>query len=157
MASYLIELMPANFNTAPAATYDAVNKKLVSTDSRIVIEKNISDWAIKINTDYSMVFDSDGLLVGDFEEDPQEFQKLVFSILKCGGIKQKIASLSQTGRLWTPAVHEVDVLPSEGMNLYDNVVISTAGLYTTKINEIWFLTDAGNYIVSDGQLIQINP
>lgn len=136
-------------------TYDVPNKKLVAANSAVVFEQGSDYWALKINGDYSMLFDSDGLLAGDLASgNSAEYPRLDFYATSCGGITQRIATLTQTGQLFVNDVIEADSLPAEGMNILDNVMIGMAGITATAVNEIWFLsTDAGDYITDDDGLM----
>ncbi len=154
---YQIESGGALRRSAPVY-YDPAHKTLPPIDTHVSIEEGSDYWALKINGDYSLVYDVDGLLIGDYEDGPaDEYPRIEFYSEGCGGITSKMASLTQSGRLYAPAVNENDTLPFTGLNLYDALVITPAGITARKISEVWFVTDQGNYIVSGGLLIEALP
>lgn len=154
-AIYYGELITKNGGSAKAFTY--ANGTVTPTDSRVTMETGTGYWALKIDGDYSMVYDVDGLSVGDLElPTTEDFPRLDF-YQYTAGIKQKMASLTKSGRLEAQNVIETDTLPtSGGMSLFGNVVITPQGIYSDAVNEVWFLTDNnGNYLCSDGMLIAV--
>ena len=131
----------------------------VSTSGRLKIIQDGDDWAITIDDDYSLVYDSiDGLLIGDSESFASlDYPRLDF-YARDVGVCQRIASLSMTGRLNVAAVNEVDTLPTDGITFFNNVAITPNGLFADKVGEVWFLTNNdGNYLCDSGMLIEIPP
>jgi threonine dehydrogenase-like Zn-dependent dehydrogenase len=148
------ELVTSNGSTSKALTY--ASGAITSANDRVVVETAGSEWAIKIDGDYSLVYDADGLLIGDFDAPKaQDYPRLDFYGYT-SGVKQRMASLSKAGRLQTVGVYESDTLPSNGIVLFNNVSITASGIYSDRVNEVWFITDnAGNYVCSNGELIAI--
>lgn len=157
MANYYVTLDMGDGRITRAFTYNATSKVLVPVDDRVDFEQGSDYFAITVNGDYPLLFDSDGLIVGDvFESQTPKAPRLQFIRQSCG-VRHVMATLSQDGSLATKAVTESDTLPTGDLILLDNVAISLSGVTTTKVNEVWFLSDSGNYVVSDGQFIKVNP
>jgi hypothetical protein len=151
------ELVTANGGSTRAFT--VIQGNITSGSDRVVFEQGGDYWALKIDGEYAMIYDVDGLLIGDLESgQAAEYPRLdIYG--QWGSMTQRMATLSKTGRIQTPVVEEVTTLPTTGgMNLFNDVWITPDGVFAEKINEVWFLTDnGGNYLCDNGMLIQVNP
>jgi hypothetical protein len=154
--TYYIDYLTSANNPVRAFNYDADAKSLVPTSDAFEFETGVDYIAIKVDGDYLLVCDEDGLLCGDVVTKSQnEFPRLDIIAHTCG-VKQRIASITQEGKLITKAVTESETLPEDSMNLDDRVAFSKAGVTAPVINEVWFATDeGGNYLVNEGSLLRV--
>ncbi len=158
MASYYASLALSSRAVFRVFTYDAANKRLVSVNDRVEFEEGADYFAVKVDDDYSLVYDADGLLVGDFQKGtPEQYPRLDF-FEETSGIKQRMASLTADGRLTVAAVTEADP-PAEGLAIgyggVAKVVFTPAGVTAAALNEVWFLTHNGDYVTDGGLLIRV--
>lgn len=161
MPSYYVNLNSGEGRVRRAFNYDDVAKVLVpaaSTSSAATdtfeFLQGAGYFALVLNGDYPLIYDTDGLLVGDVIESPvNDYPRFEFLSYKCG-VTQQLATLTQDGMLSVNSVTESDTLP-EGLNILDNVCFSLSGVTANKVNEVWFLASDGNYVCSDGQLIRV--
>lgn len=160
MATYIANYCSSSGERSVAFTYNAATKALVSADSRCVFESVPGDyWAIKINGDYSLAFDSDGLITGDIVIGKPSGSPRIDFICKTCGINSWMGSLTQDGVLHVRDLSEADTLPETGLNINDQIAFTPGGVCTTTstVNEAWFLACSGNYLTHDGKLIVIRP
>ena len=148
------DLVTRNGGGVTVMTY--ANGTPTFTGTRVSMETGAGYWALKIDGDYSMVYDGDGLLAGDYDAAfTQDLPRLDFYSYTING-KNRMASLSKNGLLMTAKVQESSTLPTRGIVLGNTVSITPSGVYTTKANEVWFLTDENDrYICSEGLLLQV--
>jgi hypothetical protein len=156
LAPYAIVIRSNTGGARAAFTYDDAAHTLASVDSRASIETGADYWALKIEDDYSLIFDTDGLLLGDFLPTVinNDYPRLDFYRQSLSG-NQHIASLSKQGRLYAHDLSETDALPEDSMNLYGNIAISASGVFATKLGEIHLLSSDGDYLTYAGKLIRV--
>lgn len=155
--TYSINYLSGKKNPVAAFTYNSTLKTLVPTASRFEFETGADFMAIKVDGDYVLFHDDEsGLLCGDMiTKDKSESPRIEIIENTCG-IKQRIASITQTGALVAKTVEESASLPAESMNLLDRVSFSKAGVFTNKVNEVWLMTDeGGNYVMTEGKFIRV--
>jgi hypothetical protein len=156
MALYYARLV-TQAGSQGAFDYVSATKSLNSTNSLTVVEEGDGWWAIKIDGDYALVYDEDGLIVGDLAWGLRsEYPRVDFYSHTCG-VSQMLASLTKQGRLFAPGISESDIMPADSFNLYDQVTFTPGGVIASKVNELWLLTDGSRYICDDGKLIAIKP
>ena len=155
--SYQIDLITKGGGRVRAFDYDADNQTLIPLTTAVALEQDGDEWAIKICGDYALIYDSEGLSVGDLVRHvPSQLPRLEFFRTGCG-IRTRITALSKDGMLMARELLDDASLPTGGINLLGDVHIADDGTITADgLNEIWLLVNEdGDYICDDeGRLIR---